>query len=98
MRFPQPPSRNQDDEPMREADPAREAEPVEDEAEGSAKREGEYLRHLAEEKTPVVIQLVTGESFRGHIEYYDRRFIRLTRQGAPNLFIFKQDIKYLYEE
>ena len=25
-------------------------------------------------------------------------FIRLTRKGGPNLFIFKHDIKYLSEE
>ena len=24
-------------------------------------------------------------------------FIRLTREGEPNLFLFKHDIKYLYE-
>ena len=34
----------------------------------------------------------------GIVEYYDRSFIRLTRQGLPNLFIFKHDIKYLQEE
>ena len=37
------------------------------------------------------------EEVRGVVEYYDQRFIRLTRAGAPNLFIFKHDIKYLYE-
>jgi len=34
----------------------------------------------------------------GIIEFYDANFIRLTRRGAPNLFLFKHDIKYLYEE
>jgi len=61
-------------------------------------REAEYLQHLTEEKTPVSIHLRTGETFRGFIEYYDKRFVRLTRTGAPNLFIFKHDIKYLSEE
>jgi hypothetical protein len=32
------------------------------------------------------------------VEYYDASFIRLTRSGQPNLFIFKHDIKYLVEE
>ena len=32
------------------------------------------------------------------IEYYDHSFIRITRQGAPNLFIFKHDINYLVEQ
>ena len=55
------------------------------------------LRRLAEERTPISVHLLTGETFQGYIEYYDRRFIRLTRQGAPNLFIFKKNIKYLSE-
>ena len=38
------------------------------------------------------------EEVKGIIEYYDQRFIRLTRDGEPNLFIFKHDIKYLIEE
>jgi RNA chaperone Hfq len=68
-----------------------------DAAAEAVRSEANYLRRLAEEQTPVEVHLVTGESFRGFIEYYDRRFIRLTRRGAPNLFIFKHDIKYLSE-
>ncbi|MCZ6751473.1 MAG: RNA chaperone Hfq [Acidobacteria bacterium] len=67
-------------------------------SERAAGREVEYLRHLATEQTPVAIHLRTGEVFRGFVEYYDRRFIRLTRQSEPNVFLFKQDIKYLCEE
>ena len=37
------------------------------------------------------------EEFAGTLEYYDKTFIRLTRGEEPNLFIFKHDIKYLYE-
>ena len=36
-----------------------------------------------------------GEEVAGIIEYYDQSFIRLTRKGEPNLFIFKHDIKYI---
>ena len=60
--------------------------------------EGEYLQELAQSMKPVVVHLRSGEIFRGSIEYYDQSFIRLTRQGEPNLFIFKQDIKYFCEE
>jgi host factor-I protein len=60
--------------------------------------EGEYLQELARTMRRVVVHLRTGEVFKGAIEYYDQRFIRLTRQGEPNLFIFKHDIKYFYEE
>ena len=69
-----------------------------EELEEGSGTEAEYLRRLAHEQTPVVVQLRSGEKMHGFIEYYDQRFIRLTRQGAPNLFVFKQDIKYLYEE
>ena len=43
------------------------------------------------------VKLEGGEEVSGIIEYYDQSFIRLTREGAPNLFIFKHDIKYLHE-
>ncbi|HEY7680402.1 MAG TPA: RNA chaperone Hfq [Terriglobia bacterium] len=60
--------------------------------------EAEYLQSLARDLKPVVVHLRSGEILRGAIEYYDHRFIRLTRQREPNLFIFKHDIKYFYEE
>ena len=44
------------------------------------------------------VKLLDGEVVRGWIEYYDRRMIRLTRDGAPNLFIYKHDIAYIAEE
>jgi host factor-I protein len=53
---------------------------------------------LIERATPVRVKLAGGEEVVGTIEYYDQSFIRLTRQGEPNLFIFKHDIKYLQEE
>ena len=57
-----------------------------------------YLKQLIENATPVRVVMVDGESVEGTIEYYDKSFIRLTRDGQPNLFIFKHDIKYLVEE
>ena len=59
--------------------------------------EVKYLKHLIEHKIPVKVKLSDNEIVQGVLEYYDQRFIRLTREGAPNLFIFKHDIKYLYE-
>ena len=59
--------------------------------------EARYLRHLAEERIPVRIRLTDNSEVQGIIEFYDVSFIRLTREGAPNLFLFKHDIKYLYE-
>jgi len=60
-------------------------------------QEVRYLRYLIDREIPVRVRLRTNEEVEGVIEYYDHSFIRLTRQGAPNLFIFKHDIKYLYE-
>jgi len=56
-----------------------------------------YLKRLIENATPVRVKMTDGEEVTGTIEYYDHSFIRLTREGAPNLFIFKHDIKYLVE-
>ena len=60
--------------------------------------EAHYLKTLAEKQTPVSIKLVDGEVVTGWIEYYDRDMLRLTRERAPNLFIFKHDILYLAED
>jgi len=53
---------------------------------------------LAEKQRPVRIKLLDGEVLRGWIEYYDRRMVRLTRDNAPNLFIYKHEIAYIAEE
>jgi sRNA-binding regulator protein Hfq len=60
--------------------------------------EAKYLKRLIENATPVRVKMEDGEEVVGLIEYYDQSFIRLTRKGMPNLFIFKHDIKYLQEE
>ena len=59
--------------------------------------EAKYLRRLIEKKTPVCVKLTDNEEVTGSVEYYDQHFIRITRTDGPNLFIFKHDIKYLYE-
>jgi host factor-I protein len=60
--------------------------------------EAAYLKSLAEKQRKVTVKLVDGEIVRGWIEYYDRNMIRVTRDGKPNLFIFKHQIAYLAEE
>jgi host factor-I protein len=57
-----------------------------------------YLKRLIENATNVRVKLIDGEEVTGTIEYYDKSFIRITRRGEPNLFIFKHEIKYLVEE
>ena len=63
----------------------------------STNQEVAYLKSLTEKQQPVVIKLVDGETVHGWIEYYDRNMLRLTRDGQPNLFIFKHQIAYLEE-
>ncbi len=60
--------------------------------------EAAYLKLLGEKQRPVQVKLRDGEIVRGWVEYYDRDMIRLTRDGAPNLFIFKHEILYIAED
>lgn len=59
--------------------------------------EVKYLRHLIDNHVLVRVRMSDNEEVEGLIEFYDANFIRLTRTNAPNLFLFKHDIKYLYE-
>jgi sRNA-binding regulator protein Hfq len=59
--------------------------------------EVKYLKYLIDNTLRVCVRLVSNEEVCGVIEFYDSNFIRLTRKDGPNLFIFKHDIKYLYE-
>jgi sRNA-binding regulator protein Hfq len=59
--------------------------------------EVKYLKNLIENHTPVRLKLSNDEIIDGTIEYFDARFLRITRDNAPNLFVFKHDIKYLME-
>jgi host factor-I protein len=61
-------------------------------------REAEYIDRLSKSRTPVVVKLIDGEEVRGWIEYYDKDIIRITRDTQPNLFIYKNRVKYLWED
>ena len=61
-------------------------------------REAEYIDRLSKSRTPVVVKLIDGEEIRGWIEYYDKDIIRITRSTEPNLFIYKNRVKYLFED
>jgi host factor-I protein len=60
--------------------------------------EAAFLKSLGEKQKLVSLKLMDGQTVRGWIEYYDRNMVRLTREGAPNLFIFKHEIMYIAEE
>jgi len=59
--------------------------------------EVKYLKRLIEERIPVRVRLSDNQEVEGLVEFYDTNFIRITRDGEPNLFLFKHDIKYIYE-
>jgi sRNA-binding regulator protein Hfq len=60
--------------------------------------EVKYLRYLIDNGIRVRVKLADDEEVAGKVEFFDAGFIRLTRDSGPNLFIYKHDIKYLFEE
>ncbi len=56
-----------------------------------------YLRYLCDNGIAVRIRLSNNEEVSGVVEFFDANFIRLTRHDGPNLFVYKHDIKYLFE-
>ena len=56
-----------------------------------------YLKSLSERQIPVSIKLRDGEIVKGWIEYFDDMMVRLTREGKPNLFIYKSQIRTITE-
>ena len=60
--------------------------------------EAAYLKGLGEKQKAVTLKLADGEVVQGWIEYYDKNMVRLTREGKPNLFIFKHEIMYISED
>ena len=64
---------------------------------GETGQEALYLRFLSEKQVRVAVKLRDGEVVSGWIEYFDERMIRLTREGKPNLFIYKTQIRTITE-
>jgi host factor-I protein len=56
-----------------------------------------YLKSLSDRQVPVAIKLRDGEVVSGWIEYFDDMMLRLTREGKPNLFIYKAQIRTITE-
>jgi hypothetical protein len=59
--------------------------------------EARYFDQLIESKVPLRVRLADNQEVDGTMEFYDSRFIRLNCEHAPNLFLFKHEIKYLQE-
>jgi host factor-I protein len=64
---------------------------------GDTGQEALYLRFLSEKQVQVAVKLHDAETVSGWIEYFDDRMIRLTREGKPNLFIYKSQIRTITE-
>ncbi len=64
---------------------------------GETGQESLYLRSLSDRQVIVSVKLRDGETVRGWIEYFDDAMLRLTRQGQPNLFIYKNQIRTITE-
>ncbi len=56
-----------------------------------------YVKQM-QARTPVVIVLQDNETVRGWVEWYDQSCIKVHRDTAPNLLIYKSAIKYLYKD
>jgi host factor-I protein len=56
-----------------------------------------YLRSLCDRQVNVQVKMRDGETVRGWIEYFDEGMLRLTREGKPNLFIYKHQISTITE-
>jgi host factor-I protein len=56
-----------------------------------------YYSKQMQGKTPMVVLLTDGEQLEGIIEWYDRDCLKLNREGAPNLLLYKHSIKYMYK-
>jgi sRNA-binding regulator protein Hfq len=55
-----------------------------------------YMKQM-QSKTPMVIVLKDGEELHGIIEWYDKTCLKVNREGAPNVLVFKPNIKYMYK-
>jgi host factor-I protein len=57
-----------------------------------------YYQKQMQSKTPMVLVLQDDEEIHGVIEWYDKYCLKINRNGAPNVLIYKPSIKYMYKE
>jgi host factor-I protein len=55
-----------------------------------------YLKQM-NKKTRMAVAFADGDVIQGYIEWYDRHCFKLNRDDAPNLLVYKTNIKYLYK-
>lgn len=59
--------------------------------------ENYYYQKQIQGKTMVVVVLKDGEQVQGVIEWYDRTCLKLNRNGASHLLIYKPAIRYIFK-
>jgi host factor-I protein len=59
--------------------------------------ESYYFLKQMNKKTPMAVVYTSGEIVEGYIEWYDRSCIKLNRDNAPNLLIYKSSIRCIYK-
>lgn len=59
--------------------------------------ENYYFLKQMNKKTPIAVIMADGERLEGYIEWYDRNCFKLNREDAPNLLIYKRQVKYLFK-
>lgn len=57
-----------------------------------------YYAKQIQQKTPMVVLLKGGEEIRGQIEWYDKYAIRVAREEAPAVMIYKAGIRMMYKD
>lgn len=60
-------------------------------------REVEYWNDLIARQQAVRVRLLDNQEHSGTVEDFDLDVVRITRIGQPNLFLYKRDIKYVFE-
>lgn len=56
-----------------------------------------YLKQM-QNHTPMIVVLTDGTELTGWIEWYDKTCIKLNRNDAPNLLLFKHSVKFMFKE
>jgi host factor-I protein len=56
-----------------------------------------YLKQM-QSRTIMVVMLTDGTELIGWIEWYDKNCLKLNREKAPNLLIFKHSIRFMFKE
>ncbi|MCP4150129.1 MAG: hypothetical protein GY757_20445 [bacterium] len=55
-----------------------------------------YIKQM-NNRTHMVIELVDGNAFKGRIEWYDSKCLKIKTEDGENYIVFKHYIKYMYK-